>query len=232
MAGSEERGVVEAGAEGAGVGGGAHGGCVVAAAPGVGSGGALVAGALTALATGGGKRRRLAPSKYADALVPGCADRGAQAAQSRGRGGGASGGNKVVAAKGGGRAEALIGRGGGAKGGKKAAKGGGRAKSSNAGGDADGAKGAGCARARSGALRDEMVVQGAQTNDMKAGMNRGAFSVADGLSGSSDQSPARVRTHACRLPYMPLLPAPPHAPCAEGACAQQQADPLPLWFLL
>jgi len=209
MAGSEER-VVEAGAEGAGGGGGAPGGCVVAAAPDVGSGGALGAGALIhgALATGDGKRRRLTPSKYADAHVPVRPDRGAQAAQSRGRGGGASGGNKVVAAKGGGRAEALIGRGGGAKGGKKAARGGGRATSSNAGGDVGGAKGAGCARSRSGALRDETVVQGAQTSDMKTGMNRGAFSVADG----SDKSPARVRTHARCLPYMPLRPAPPPCP--------------------
>ena len=207
MAGSEER-VVEAGAEGAGGGGGAPGGCVVAAAPDVGSGGALGAGARMALATEDGKRRRLTPSNYADALVPRRPDRGAQAAQSRGRGGGASGGNKVVAAKGGGRAKALIGRGGGAKGGKKAAKGDGRAESSNAGGDAGGAKGAGCARSRSGASRDAMVVQDEQTSDMKAGMNRGAFSVADG----SDKSPARVRTHARCLPYMPLLPAPPPCP--------------------
>ena len=114
---------MEAGAEGAGGGGGAPGGCVVAAAPDVGSGGALGAGARMALATEDGKRRRLTPSNYADALVPRRPDRGAQAAQSRCRGGGASGVNKVVAAKGGGRAKALIGRGGGAKGGKKAAKG-------------------------------------------------------------------------------------------------------------
>ena len=181
---------MEAGAEGAGGGGGAPGGCVVAAAPDVVSGGALGAGALIhgALATGDGKRRRLTPSKYADAHVPVRPDRGAQAAQRRGRGGGASGGNKVVAAKGGGRAKALIGRGGGAKGGKKAAKGDGRAESSNAGGDAGGAKGAGCARSRSGASRDAMVVQ-----DELA-------SRAGGSGACATMSPAAVRPHSFAAP--------------------------------